>query len=335
VAAALAAGNAVLAKPAGQTPLVAALAVQLLHEAGVPAEVLHFLPGGPEVGAALSGLDSIAGIAFTGSTQTAQRIARALAARNGPIATLIAETGGQNALLADSSALVEQVVLDLLASSFNSAGQRCSAVRVLYVQQELAPRLLEVLTGAMDQLVVGDPARIDTDVGPLIDASALARVEAHVAGLAARGQLLHRVSLPPGLPPGHWCAPTLAEIGSISELPGEVFGPVLHVVRFRGGDLAAVVDDINDTGFGLTLGIHTRIESRAQAIAARSRVGNVYVNRNTIGAVVGVQPFGGCGLSGTGPKAGGPHYLARFATEQVVSVNTAAVGGNAALLSQD
>jgi RHH-type proline utilization regulon transcriptional repressor/proline dehydrogenase/delta 1-pyrroline-5-carboxylate dehydrogenase len=335
VAAALAAGNAVLAKPAGQTPLVAALAVQLLHEAGVPAEVLHFLPGGPEVGAALSSLDSIAGIAFTGSTQTAQRIARALAARNGPIATLIAETGGQNALLADSSALVEQVVLDLLASSFNSAGQRCSAVRVLYVQQELAPRLLEVLTGAMDQLVVGDPARIDTDVGPLIDAPALARVEAHVAGLAARGQLLHRVSLPPGLPPGHWCAPTLAEIGSISELPGEVFGPVLHVVRFRGGDLAAVVDDINDTGFGLTLGIHTRIESRAQAIAARSRVGNVYVNRNTIGAVVGVQPFGGCGLSGTGPKAGGPHYLARFATEQVVSVNTAAVGGNAALLSQD
>jgi RHH-type proline utilization regulon transcriptional repressor/proline dehydrogenase/delta 1-pyrroline-5-carboxylate dehydrogenase len=335
VAAALAAGNAVLAKPAGQTPLTAMLAVQLLHEAGVPPDVLHFLPGGPAVGAALSGLEPLAGVAFTGSTATAQRIARALAARNGPIATLIAETGGQNALLADSSALVEQVVLDLLASSFNSAGQRCSAVRVLYVQQELAPRLLEVLAGAMDELVVGDPACIDTDVGPLIDAAALARVEAHLAGLASRGQLLHRTPLPAGLAPGHYCAPALAEIGAIGELAGEVFGPVLHVVRFRAGDLGAVVEDINDTGFGLTLGIHTRIESRAQAIAARARVGNVYINRNTIGAVVGVQPFGGCGLSGTGPKAGGPHYLARFASEQTLSVNTAAVGGNAALLSQD
>jgi RHH-type proline utilization regulon transcriptional repressor/proline dehydrogenase/delta 1-pyrroline-5-carboxylate dehydrogenase len=335
VAAALAAGNAVLAKPAGQTPLGAALVVQLLHEAGVPPEVLHFLPGGGDLGAALSGLEALAGVAFTGSTLTAQRIARALAARTGPIAALIAETGGQNALLADSSALLEQLVLDLLASSFNSAGQRCSAVRVLYVQQELAPRLLDMLTGAMDELVVGDPARIDTDIGPLIDAGALARVEAHVAGLAARGQLLHRTALPAGLAPGHYCAPALAEIGSIAELEGEVFGPVLHLVRYRAGDLAAVVEDINDTGFGLTLGIHTRIESRARAIAARARVGNVYVNRNTIGAVVGVQPFGGCGLSGTGPKAGGPHYLARFATEQSLSINTAAVGGNADLLSQE
>ena len=223
---------------------------------------------------------------------------------------------------------------DLLSSSFNSAGQRCSAVRVLYVQDELADRLIEALCGAMDELAVGDPALLATDVGPVIDAPALAALETHARRLGAAGQILHRArGAPTGLA-GYYFPPLLAQIDSIAELTGEVFGPVLHVVRFRASDLATVVDDINATGFGLTLGIHTRIETRAQQIAKRARVGNVYINRNTIGAVVGMQPFGGCGRSGTGPKAGGPHYLGRFATEQCVSVNTAAVGGNAALLSQ-
>jgi RHH-type transcriptional regulator, proline utilization regulon repressor / proline dehydrogenase / delta 1-pyrroline-5-carboxylate dehydrogenase len=334
IAAALAAGNSVLAKPAEQTPLTAAFATALLHQAGVPAGVLQLLPGDGAVGAAITSLEDLAGVAFTGSSDTAQLIARSLAARRGAIATLIAETGGQNALIADSSALVEQVVQDLLTSSYNSAGQRCSAVRVLYVQEELAPRLIEALCGAMDELVLGDPALLSTDIGPLIDAPALAALELHARRLGAAGQLLHRGRAPRGGLAGFYFAPLLAEIGSIGELESEVFGPVLHVVRFRGSEIARVVDDINATGFGLTLGIHTRIESRALQIAQRARVGNVYVNRNTIGAVVGVQPFGGCNRSGTGPKAGGPHYLTRFATEQCLTVNTAAVGGNAALLSQ-
>ncbi len=334
VAAALAAGNSVLAKPAEQTPLTAAFATELLHQAGVPGGVLQLLPGDGVVGAAICRQECLAGVAFTGSTDTAQLIARALAARTGPIATLIAETGGQNALIADSSALVEQVVQDLLASSYNSAGQRCSAVRVLYVQEELAPRLIEALCGAMDELVLGDPALLATDIGPLIDPQALAGLELHARRLGAAGQVLHRGRPPRAGLVGHYFAPLLAEIGSISELESEVFGPALHVVRFRAADIARVVDDINATGYGLTLGIHTRIETRATQIAQRARVGNVYVNRNTIGAVVGVQPFGGCNRSGTGPKAGGPHYLHRFASEQVVTVNTAAVGGNAALLSQ-
>ena len=334
VAAALAAGNSVLAKPAEQTPLTAAFATALLHEAGVPASVLQLLPGDGAVGAAITGLDNLAGVAFTGSSETAQLIARSLAARNGAIATLIAETGGQNALIADSSALVEQVVQDLLASSFNSAGQRCSAVRVVYVQEELAPRLIEALCGAMDEMVLGDPALLATDIGPLIDAQALAGLEMHARRLGAAGKVLHRGRPQRAGLAGFYFAPLLAEIGSIAELEAEVFGPALHVVRFRASDIAQVVDDINATGYGLTLGIHTRIESRALQIAQRARVGNVYVNRNTIGAVVGVQPFGGCNRSGTGPKAGGPHYLPRFATEQCLTVNTAAVGGNAALLSQ-
>jgi RHH-type proline utilization regulon transcriptional repressor/proline dehydrogenase/delta 1-pyrroline-5-carboxylate dehydrogenase len=334
VAAALAAGNSVLAKPAEQTPLTAALATSLLHQAGVPGGVLQLLPGDGVVGAAISRLEGLAGVAFTGSSDTAQLIARSLAARNGAIATLIAETGGQNALIADSSALVEQVVQDLLASSYNSAGQRCSAVRVLYVQEELAPRLIEALCGAMDELVLGDPALLATDIGPLIDAQALAGLELHARRLGAAGQVLHRGRPVRSGLTGSYFAPLLAEIGGIGELESEVFGPALHVVRFRAADIARVVDDINASGFGLTLGIHTRIETRAQQIAQRARVGNVYINRNTIGAVVGVQPFGGCNRSGTGPKAGGPHYLPRFASEQCLTVNTAAVGGNAALLSQ-
>jgi RHH-type proline utilization regulon transcriptional repressor/proline dehydrogenase/delta 1-pyrroline-5-carboxylate dehydrogenase len=334
IAAALAAGNSVLAKPAEQTPLTAAFATGLLHQAGVPGGVLQLLPGDGAVGGAITRLECLAGVAFTGSSETAQLIARSLAARNGPIATLIAETGGQNALIADSSALVEQVVQDLLASSYNSAGQRCSAVRVLYVQEELAPRLIEALCGAMDELVLGDPALLSTDIGPLIDAQALAGLELHARRLGAAGQVLHRGRPPRSGLAGFYFAPLLAEIGAIGELESEVFGPALHVVRFRAADIARVVDDINATGYGLTLGIHTRIETRAQQIAQRARVGNVYVNRNTIGAVVGVQPFGGCNRSGTGPKAGGPHYLHRFASEQCLTVNTAAVGGNAALLSQ-
>ncbi len=334
VAAALAAGNSVIAKPAAQTPQVAAAMVRLLHRAGVPGDVLHLVPGpGSTVGSALVADPRIAGVVFTGSTDTARLINRALAARDGPLPVLIAETGGQNAMLVDSSALPEQVVNDALQSAFNSAGQRCSALRVLYVQQDIAPRVLELLAGAMDQLVVGDPALLSTDVGPVIDAASLATLEEHASAIVAGARWQHRAPLPAGLRPGHYFAPLAVEIDGISRLEREVFGPVLHVVRYAASDLDKIVDEINGSGYGLTLGVHTRIDSVARRIALRARVGNVYVNRNMIGAVVGVQPFGGCGLSGTGPKAGGPHYLPRFATEQTITTNTAAVGGNATLLS--
>ncbi len=335
VSAALAAGNAVLAKPAEQTPLTAALAVEILHAAGVPADVLHFLPGdGPTVGAALTRDSRVAGVAFTGSGETARLIERSLAGRPGPIAALIAETGGINAMIVDSSALPEQAVLDAVASGFDSAGQRCSALRALLLQEQIAPRALELLAGCMDELRVGDPARLATDLGPVIDHEALAMLEAHAAQLTARARWHHRAPLDSGLArAGRFFAPLAAEIESLDALEREVFGPIVHVVRYRARDLDGLIDALNAKGYGLTLGIHTRIDGVAQRIAARARVGNVYVNRNMIGAVVGVQPFGGCGLSGTGPKAGGPHYLARFATEQTVTVNTAALGGNASLLS--
>ena len=334
VAAALAAGNTVLAKPAEQTPLCAARVIELLHAAGVPREVLQFVPGaGTVVGAALSAHEDIAGICFTGSTETARAIERSLAARKGAIGTLIAETGGLNAMIVDSSALAEHVVLDAVASGFNSAGQRCSALRLLIVQEEIAPRVLEMLAGFMDELVVGDPALLATDVGPVIDAEALAMLESHAAKVSSGARWSHRVALPAALPPGRFFAPLAVEIGRIEDLEREVFGPIVHVVRYRAEDIDAVVDAVNARDYGLTLGVQTRIDSLAQRIARRARVGNVYVNRNMIGAVVGVQPFGGCGLSGTGPKAGGPHYLHRFATEQTITVNTAAVGGNATLLS--
>jgi RHH-type proline utilization regulon transcriptional repressor/proline dehydrogenase/delta 1-pyrroline-5-carboxylate dehydrogenase len=334
VAAALAAGNSVVAKPAAQTPLVAAAMVRLLHEAGIPGDVLHLLPGaGSIVGGALIADQRTAGVVFTGSTETARMINRALAARDGALPVLIAETGGQNAMLADSSALPEQVVADAVLSAFNSAGQRCSALRVLYVQQDIAPRVLELLAGAMDQLAVGDPALLSTDVGPVIDAAALGTLERHAAAIIAGARWHHRTPLPAGMGRGHFFAPLAVEIDGIARLEGEVFGPVLHVVRFDGSRIDAVVDEINSSGYGLTLGVHTRIDSVARRVASRAKVGNVYVNRNMIGAVVGVQPFGGRGLSGTGPKAGGPHYLPRFATEQTISVNTTAVGGNATLLS--
>src|SRR5688572_4264518 len=334
VSAALAAGNSVIAKPAEQTPLVAAEMVRLLHAAGIPGDVLHFVPGrGSRIGPAMTGDTRVAGVAFTGSTETARLINRSLAAHDGPLPALIAETGGQNAMLVDSSALPEQVVNDAVTSAFNAAGQRCSALRVLFVQEDIAPRVLELLAGVMDTLAIGDPEVLATDVGPVIDEDALATLDAHARAIVAGSPWHHRARLPAGLPRGHFFAPLAVEIDGIARLEREVFGPVLHVVRFPGSALDGVVDEINASGYGLTLGIHTRIDSVARRVAARARVGNVYVNRNMIGAVVGVQPFGGCGLSGTGPKAGGPHYLPRFATEQTVTINTAAVGGNATLLS--
>jgi RHH-type proline utilization regulon transcriptional repressor/proline dehydrogenase/delta 1-pyrroline-5-carboxylate dehydrogenase len=334
VGAALAAGNSVIAKPAEQTPLTAALAVQLLHAAGVPTEVLQFLPGdGGTVGAALTRDPRIAGVAFTGSTDTARLIERSLAARNGSIATLIAETGGLNAMIVDSSALAEQVVLDAVASGFNSAGQRCSALRVLLLQSEIAPRVLELLAGYMEELRIGDPALLATDVGPVIDRDALRMLEEHATQITADARWYHRIKLPDSLRSGRFFAPLAVEVASLKSLEREVFGPIVHVVRYKASELDNVVDAVNAMGYGLTLGVHTRIDSVAQRIASRARVGNVYVNRNMIGAVVGVQPFGGTGLSGTGPKAGGPHYLHRFGTEQTVTINTAAVGGNASLLS--
>jgi RHH-type proline utilization regulon transcriptional repressor/proline dehydrogenase/delta 1-pyrroline-5-carboxylate dehydrogenase len=334
IAAALAAGNAVIAKPAEQTPLVAAAAVRHLLAAGVPGDVLHLLSGtGESVGAALVADPRIAGIAFTGSTETARAINQALAARPGPIVPLIAETGGQNAMIVDSSALAEQVVADALTSAFDSAGQRCSALRLLYVQEDIADRLVPMLTGAMAELTVGDPALIATDVGPVIDEPARQALEKHSARMAREGRLLYQCPLPPGTEHGTFFAPRVFEIDSARRLDREVFGPILHVIRWRADRVDAVIDEIAATGYALTLGIHSRIDDTVSHILARLGVGNSYINRNTIGAVVGVQPFGGERLSGTGPKAGGPRYLHRFAVERTVSADTTAAGGNATLLS--
>ena len=336
IAAALAAGNTVLAKPARHTPLSAALAVELLHEAGIPAEVLHFVPGsGADLGKALLADRRLGGIAFTGSTETAWILQQRLARRRGPIVPLIAETGGLNAMIVDSSALPEQVVSDVLASAFNSAGQRCSSLRLLFLQNETADRVLELLAGAMEELNMGDPLRLSTDVGPVIDREARQVLEDHARHMERAGRLHYRCR--PGDAAGHGCffPPQVFEIPSPTLLEKEVFGPVLHVVRYRAADLDRVIDAVNRTGYGLTLGVHSRIQSTWERVQQRARVGNLYVNRNMIGAVIGVQPFGGEGLSGTGPKAGGPRYLHRFATERTVSINTAAIGGNADLLSAD
>ncbi|CAN5575893.1 bifunctional proline dehydrogenase/L-glutamate gamma-semialdehyde dehydrogenase PutA [soil metagenome] len=334
VAAALAAGNSVLAKPAEQTNLVGFAAVQLLHEAGVPEQVLQFVPGdGASVGAALTSDPRVAGVVFTGSNATALAINRSLAARDGAIGVLIAETGGQNALIADSSALPEQLVKDALASAFTSAGQRCSAARVLFVQDDIADRVLEMLAGAMAELKVGDPALLATDVGPVIDADALQMLEKHAARMAQEARLIAQAPMADDTAHGTFFAPRAWELQSLSQLERENFGPALHVVRWRGDQLDQVIDAINGTGYGLTLGIHSRIDETIERIAARAKVGNIYVNRNQIGAVVGVQPFGGQRLSGTGPKAGGPHYLPRFATEKTLTINTTASGGNASLLT--
>ncbi|MEJ2564954.1 MAG: bifunctional proline dehydrogenase/L-glutamate gamma-semialdehyde dehydrogenase PutA [Gammaproteobacteria bacterium] len=334
VSAALAAGNAVLAKPAGQTPLIAHRAVQLLHEAGVPFEVLHFLPGeGRLLGPLLAGDERINGIAFTGSTETARSLQRALAARDGAIVPLIAETGGINTMIVDSSALPEQVVKDALRSAFNSAGQRCSALRVLFLQEDIASRVMELLAGAMAELRIGDPALLSTDIGPVIDETARAKLIEHAAHMEQHGRLIHKMEIPDELRHGCYFPPHLFEIDELGRLREEVFGPILHIVRFRGRSLDKVIDDINDSGYGLTVGIHSRVDTTIRHIQNRVRAGNCYVNRDMIGAVVGVQPFGGEGLSGTGPKAGGPDYLRRFAVERTLTINTAAVGGNTSLLS--
>ena len=314
-AAALAAGNTVLAKPAEETPLVAAQAVGLLHGAGVPADALQLVPGDGRAGAQLVGDARVAGVVFTGSTEVARLIQRGLAARlrpDGQPVPLVAETGGQNALVADSSALAEQVVADVLASAFDSAGQRCSALRLLCVQEEAADRVLAMLRGALAELRVGDPARLDTDVGPVISAAARDGILAHVAAMRAAGHRVHAADLPAECAAGTFVAPTIIEVGSVSDLKREVFGPVLHVLRVTRDGLDAAVDAVNATGYGLTFGVHTRLDEVAERMADRAGAGNVYVNRNLVGAVVGVQPFGGHGLSGTGPKAGGPLYLRRL-----------------------
>ena len=333
VAAAFAAGNPVVAKPAEQTPLVAHAAVRLMHAAGVPPAALGFVPGrGETVGAALVSDPRTAGVAFTGSTATARAINRALAARDGPLVPFIAETGGLNAMLVDSSALPEQVVTDVIASAFNSAGQRCSALRVLCLQKEIAPRVLEILEGAVAELVLGDPGRLETDVGPVIDREALAMLEEHAAKMDAAARLVCRARMPQGLG-GTFFAPRAYEIPGLEAIDREIFGPILHVVRFEADELGRVIDAVNAKGYGLTMGIHSRIEDTVDFVRARACAGNLYVNRNMIGATVGVQPFGGEGLSGTGPKAGGPHYLFRFANERTFTVNTAAAGGNASLIA--
>ena len=332
-AAALAAGNTVIAKPAEQTPLIAALAVKLCHQAGIPEEVFQLLPGGGEVGQMITSDVRIAGVSFTGSTQTAQAINRGLAARDGGIATLIAETGGQNAMIVDSTALPEQVTRDVISSAFQSAGQRCSAQRVLYIQEDVYDEMLTMIRGAFEALDVGDPTRFDTDVGPVIDHDAQAALERHIARSETIGRTIWRGKEDSSLARGSFVVPTIIEIEGIGHLQRENFGPVLHIAKFKGKDLGQVVDDINAVGFGLTCGLHSRVEETRRFVESRIKVGNFYVNRNQIGAVVGSQPFGGEGLSGTGPKAGGPNYVARFATERVVTVDTTAAGGNATLLA--
>ena len=336
VAAALAAGNAVIAKPAEQTPLIAFEAVKLLHKAGVPGQALALLPGdGARIGAKLLADPRLSGVAFTGSNETASIINRALANRSGPILPLIAETGGMNAMLMDSSALPEQAVRDVVASAFDSAGQRCSAARLFFVQEDVADKVIPMLAGAMRELKVADPMDYATDVGPVIDEEASQGLEAHKANMKAHAKLIAEVPLDDSCAKGTYVAPAAYELADLSLLSREVFGPILHVIRFKGAKLGEVCDQINAKGFGLTLGLHTRIERTVEEVRARMRVGNMYVNRNQIGAVVGAQPFGGEGLSGTGPKAGGPHYLFRFATERVCSVDTTASGGNAALMSME
>ena len=332
VAAALAAGNSVIAKPAQQTPLTGVRAVELLHESGIPQDAIICVVGdGPNVGAPLVADARIAGVAFTGSVETAQRVNRALAAREGPIVPLIAETGGVNAMLVDSSALPEQVVDDTLISAFQSAGQRCSAQRLLFLDEGTAPRTLRLLAGALAELKVGDPAEPDTDVGPIIDAEAQAALARHVETLRGSARLIGEARRP--VLPGHFIAPIAFEL-PLDQLPrSEIFGPVLHVCLYRRAELGKVIGWLRETGYGLTLGIQSRLQSFVDEVVRETRVGNTYVNRSMIGAVVGVQPFGGEGLSGTGPKAGGPHYLFRFAIERTLTVNTAAVGGVTELLS--
>ncbi len=334
IVAALVTGNTVIAKPATQTPHIAARAIEILHQAGIPKDVLQLVIGsGREIGDALTKDPHVALVVFTGSLETAQHINRNLAAREGAIASFIAETGGQNAMIVDSSALLEQVVTDVITSAFNSAGQRCSALRILCIQEEIFEPCIEMLRGAMAELVLGDPDLLSTDVGPVIDDNAKSALEAHINQFKKIAKLIYQMPMPDVI--GSFVAPCLFEIDHISMLKHEVFGPVLHVMRYQRKYLSELIQDLNNTGYGLTLGIHSRIEPFVNNIIGHTFVGNNYVNRNIIGAVVGVQPFGGQHCSGTGPKAGGPHYLSRFVTEKTVTINTAAIGGNPSLLDLD
>ena len=334
VTAALAAGNAVVAKPAEPTPLIAARFVRLLHEAGVPPQALHLVPArGRIFGEIAFAHEALAGVAMTGSTATALTINRSLAARNGAIVPLIAETGGLNAMIVDSTALPEQVVDDVVSSAFMSAGQRCSALRLLFLQDDIADQVLEMIAGAMDELVIGDPSDLATDVGPVITPAAADGLAQHIARMRKEARIIKACTLGDAHAHGSFFAPHLIELKSAAQLTREEFGPILHVVRYRSADIAEVLHAIRASNYGLTLGVQTRLESFWREVFERTSIGNTYVNRNMIGAVVGVQPFGGTGLSGTGPKAGGPHYVARFANERTLTVNTTATGGNAALLN--
>jgi RHH-type transcriptional regulator, proline utilization regulon repressor / proline dehydrogenase / delta 1-pyrroline-5-carboxylate dehydrogenase len=309
--------------------------VRLFHRAGIAPAALHLLPGDGGVGAMLVAHPRTAGVAFTGSTDVARIINRTLAEKNGPIVPFIAETGGINAMIVDATALPEQVTDDVIASAFRSAGQRCSALRLLCLQEDIADHVIAMVAGAARELKIGDPRDPATHVGPVIDAEAKDRLDRWVAGMEARGRVLFSRRLGDRLPAaGHYVAPSVIELERAADLREEVFGPVLHVVRYRAEELDRLIDDVAASGYGLTLGIQSRIDATVRHVVERLSTGNVYVNRNIIGAVVGTQPFGGSGLSGTGPKAGGPNYLRRFALEQVVSVNTAAVGGNASLLAE-
>jgi RHH-type proline utilization regulon transcriptional repressor/proline dehydrogenase/delta 1-pyrroline-5-carboxylate dehydrogenase len=330
VTAALAAGNAVIAKPAEQTPLVAFNAVRLLHQAGIPEDVLIYLPGDGGVGAALTAHPKIDGVAFTGSTRTARAINRTLAAKDGPIVPLVAETGGLNAMVVDATALPEQVTDDVVMSAFRSAGQRCSALRLLFLQEDVADRMLAMIEGAARELHLGEPQSPATDIGPIIDEGQRSMLRDHIDAMRESQTVRYAGDAPEG---GTFFAPHIVELDKASVLKEEVFGPILHVVRWKAGKLGKVLDSIAASGYGLTLGVHSRIEATIAEVLDRLDTGNIYVNRNTIGAVVGTQPFGGSGLSGTGFKAGGPHYLTRFAQEQVISINTAAAGGNASLMA--
>jgi RHH-type transcriptional regulator, proline utilization regulon repressor / proline dehydrogenase / delta 1-pyrroline-5-carboxylate dehydrogenase len=334
VSAPLAAGNAVVAKPAGQTPLIGALAVELMHQAGIPKDVVQLAPGsGRVVGGALTTHPLLAGVVFTGSTETARMINRTLADRDGPIIPFIAETGGQNAMIVDSSALPEQVTRDVISSAFQSTGQRCSALRVLFLQEEVADGMIRMIAGAMEALKVGDPSDLATDVGPVIDDGAKTLLDEHLKWLDKNARRICRLKPPKEAANGCFVTPAFYEIKSLSQLNRENFGPVLHVVRFPAEGLEKVVEDINATGYGLTIGLQSRIDTVRDYVEEHARVGNFYVNRNQIGAVVESQPFGGEGLSGTGPKAGGPHYVARFAIERVTCIDTTAAGGNASLMA--
>ena len=334
IAAALAAGNTVVAKPAEQTPLVAFEAVRMFQKAGLPVDALHLLPGrGDTVGAALTADLRVSGVCFTGGTSTARMINRALAERDGAIIPLIAETGGLNGLFVDTTALREQVIDDMIASAFGSAGQRCSALRIAFIPKSTSKSLIEGLIGAMDELKLGNPAEADTDVGPVIDSDARSLLEAHLDKMRKEAKVLHQVDAGKIGEEGFGFGPALIELSSLDQIQEENFGPILHLLRYDPDDVKKVGAALKAKGYGLTLGIHSRLESFHEEVKAACPVGNTYVNRSMTGAVVGVQPFGGEGLSGTGPKAGGPHYLHRFATERVVTVNITAQGGDAELLS--